>query len=130
MKTLTQIATENPGKNLKEKAPDNTDYRTSTATGDLYTDFSSMPKGTPLNPRQYLFFPAFGIYGDNTGSLFTQAGVFSQFYSSSSTKPGFSPTAGIISIGENMKYIQSTGLLRHAVPLFNTNDENKYWPIQ
>ncbi len=132
MKTLAQIATENPGKNLKEKAPDNTDYRTSTATsatGDIYTDFSSMPKGTPLNPRQYLFFPAFGIYGES-GSLFTQAGVYSQFYSSSSTKPGSSPAAGVVSIGENAKYIQSTNGLSQAVPLFNTNDENKYWPIQ
>ena len=130
MKTLAQIATENPGKNLKEKAPDNTDHRTSTATGDLYTDFSSMPKGTPLDPHQYLFFPAFGIYGES-GSLFTQAGVYSQFYSSSKTKPGYSlPAAGIISIGENAKYIQSSDGLHQAVPLFNTNDENKYWPIQ
>ena len=113
---------------LKEKAPDGTDYTKNGYTGGHMNH--NVTQGKPTNINDYFYLPARGIYDlPSNNGIFYIGGAYPGGNYWSCTPTGGGTTAAIgLSFTDQFTYIQNF-MRAGGYNLFSPSNENEYYPL-
>ena len=127
IKKQSVIATENSKTilQLKEKAPDGTDY---TRTVSIFSNHTySISQGQPTDINNYFYLPALGGYWSGTFSMGVGHGKYGLYWSST---PTCSDTTGSLNLSFTDNTIFINNRSRYAgIRIFSSSNEDEYRPF-